>query len=111
MSFTTLLIDTCTTQRFTEGVADAYGVLVKTWSDNLTDQACRLETSPISAGKEIKVGAEVVVADNRMYIADVDITEQDRVVINSITYEVILVESFSGGLEVQHKRCWLKVVR
>ena len=111
MSFTTLLIDTCTTQRFTEGAADAYGVLVKTWANNLEDQACRLETSPISAGREIKVGAEVVVADNRIYVLDVDITEQDRVIIYGITYEVLLVESFSDGIEKQHKRCWLKTVR
>jgi len=112
LSYTSLLIHTCKTQRFTEGAADAYGTPVKTWADNLTDQDCRLEASgSMAAGREIKVGAEVVVADNRLYIGVVDITEQDRVVIDSITYEVLLVESFADSSASQHKRCWLKVVR
>ena len=110
MSFTSLLKDTCTVRRFSEGVADAYGTPAKTWAAYLTDQACRLEAST-SGGHEFKVGAEVVVADNRLYIGLVDITEQDRVVINSITYEILLVENFADAATNQHKRCWLKVVR
>ena len=112
MSFDSLLKDTCTVRRFSEGVADSYGTPVKTWADYLTGEACRLQASgSISGGQEFKVGAEVVVADNRLYIGLVDITEQDRVVINSITYEILLVENFADAATNQHKRCWLKVVR
>ena len=112
MSFTSLLKDTCTVRRFTEGAANAYGTPVKTWSNYLTDEACRLQSSgSISGGREFKVGAEVVVADNRLYIGLVDITEQDRVIIDSITYEILLVEDFADAATNQHKRCWLKVVR
>jgi len=112
MSFDSLLKDTCTVRRFSEGAPDDYGTPVKTWADYLTDQSCRMAASgPTPGGREFKVGAEVVVADNRLYIGLVDITEQDRVVINSITYEILLVENFADAATNQHKRCWLKVVR
>ncbi len=110
MSFASLLIHTCVTRRFSEGIADSYGVKVKTWADNLTSQACRLEAS-LFGGREVKVNAEVVIADYKLFIEDVDITEQDRVVISSITYEVLLVEDFADSTATHHKRCWMRVVR
>lgn len=112
MGFVDLLIHTCTTKRFAEGAAGDYGAPTKTWSDNLVNQACRLE-APAGAigGREVNVGAEVVVADHRLFIENVDITEQDLVVIGGITYEVLLVEDFCDSTSVHHKRCWLRVVR
>lgn len=38
MSYTSLLINTCTTQRFVEGAQDAYGNPTKAWVDHLTDE-------------------------------------------------------------------------
>jgi len=112
MGFVDLLIHTCTTRRFAEGAPDSYGVPTKIWTDNLTDQACRLEApAGFVGGREVKVGAEVVIADYRLFIENVDITEQDRVVINGITYEVLIVEDFSDSVSAHHKRCWLRVVR
>ncbi len=108
MSYTTLLVDTCTTQRFTEGAADSYGVPARTWADNLTDQDCRLVAMP---GTELKVGAEIVVADYKLFVQDIDIIEQDRVVSSGLTYEVLLVQDYSNGLGTHHKQCWLRISR
>ena len=108
MSFEGLLINTATVQRFTEGAADSYGTPAKTWASHLTDEPCRLVAS---SGREIKVGAEVVIADNMVFFEDVDITEQDRIVIDSITYEAILVLFRQDATGAHHKQVLVKVVR
>ena len=108
MSYTSLLIDTCTTQRFTEGAVDAYGNPALTWADYLTDEACRLVAS---SGREIKVGAEIVVADYKLFLGDVDITEQDRVVIDSLTYEILLVQDYADHTASHHKQVWMRISR
>ena len=108
MSYTSLLIHTCTTQRFTEAAGDAYGNPVLTWADNQSDIACRLTTA---SGREIKVGAELVIADYKLFVGDVDIIEQDRIVIDSLTYEVLLVEEYSDETVGHHKQIWLRISR
>ena len=108
MSYSTLLIDTCTTQRYTDGAENAYGAPVKTWADNLTDTACRLQAT---TGTELTIGAEVVVADYKLFLGDVNITEQDWVVKDSITYEVLLVSNRQDGITSHHKECLLRVSR
>jgi len=108
VAFDDLLINTCTVRRFTEGVADAYGTLDKTWADHLVDQDCRLVAS---SGREIQVGAQVVVADHALFINDADITERDRVVIDGVTYEVIMVMSRQDGVGAHHLHCFLRTVR
>ena len=108
MSYLTSFIDTCTVQRFTEGAIDGYGRPAKIWADHLTGEPCRLM---VGSGREINVGAEVVIADYKLLIRDVDITEQDRVIINRITYEVLLVSPRRGGTNVHHRECVMRVVR
>jgi len=108
MSFDTLLINTCTVKRWGTTGTDAYGNPTGTWDDHLTAQDCRLMAS---GGREVVVGAEVVIADYKLFIADVDITEQDRVVIDAITYEVLLVADRQDSTESHHKECYLRVVR
>ena len=108
MSYDSLLIDTCTIQRFTEGVVDAYGNPTLTWADHLVDEACRLTSS---SGREIKVGAELVIADYKLFLGDVDITERDRVVVGLLTYEILLVQSYADGIGDHHKQCWLRISR
>ena len=108
MSYTSLLIDTCTVQRFSEGAPDSYGNPILTWADELTDIACRLESAK---GRELKVGAEIVVADYKLFVGSVDITEQDRIVIGSNTYEILLVEDYSNGLASHHKQLWTRISR
>ena len=108
MTFATLLIDTCTVRRFTEGAQDAYGIPAKTWANHLVDEPCRVSTP---TGIEIKVGAEIVIADLLLFIGDVDVTEQDRIVLNTITHEILLVKDRQNGVGSHHKECYLRTVR
>ena len=108
MSYTSLLIQTCTVQRFTEGAFDVYGNPTLTWADYLTDQACRLVAAP---GTELKVGAEIVVADYKLFIQSIDIIEQDRVVIGGLTYEVLLVQDYADSTISHHKQVWMRISR
>ena len=107
MSYTSLLIDTCTVRRYTEGVVDDYGTPAKDWDDHV-DEDCRLEAG---AGIELTIGAELVIADYRLFLGDVDITEQDRVIIGTITYEVLLVADKQDGIDSHHKECLMRVTR
>ena len=112
MSYLSLLINTCTVQRYAEGVADDYGTPTLTWADHLTDIACRLSSgSAKTQGREIKVGAELVIADHTIFLGDVDVTEQDRIVIDSDTYEVLMVVDRKDGATSHHKECFVRVVR
>ncbi len=108
MSYTSLLIQNCKVQRFSEGIADSYGNPTLTWADHLVDEACRLVAAP---GKELKVGAEIVVADYKLFVGDIDITEQDRIVIGALTYEVLLVQNYADDTAYHHKQCWLRISR
>lgn len=108
MSFASLLIDVGTVQRNTPGVQDAYGQPTPSWAAHLTDEPCRLMAH---SGKEIQIGAEVVVANYTLFIGDVDITEQDRVIIDSVTYEILLVEDKQDGIDSHHKECEMQAVR
>lgn len=107
MSFAELLINTATIQRFTEGVADDYGNPKKIWVDQPV-QPCRLVAS---GGREIQVGAQIVIADEAVFFNDISVTEQDRVIIDSVTYEVILVLFRQDATGYHHKHCFLRTVR
>lgn len=115
MSYATLLVDICTTQRYTEGARDAAGMPAKTWADLLVDEPCRLQAGIGRgigrAGVEVKVGAKLVVADYLFFIGDVDITEQDRVIIDGATYSVVLVADKQDGVDSHHKECLMQTVR
>ena len=108
MSFDSLLINTATIQRFTEGAQDGYGNPIKTWADRVPDVSCRLVAS---SGREVKVGAEVVIADNMVFFEDIDITEQDRIVIDGVTYEAILVLFRQDATTDHHKQVYVRVAR
>lgn len=112
MSFTDMLVNSCTIQRYTEGDADAYGTKVKEWADHLTGQACRLMAGGQSGkGREVYVGAEVVIANYTLFIGDVDITEQDRIIVDSVTYEVLLVADKQDAIDSHHNECYMRAVR
>lgn len=114
MSFVSLLIDTCTVQRYTEGGADAYGIPTKTWAAHLTDEVCRLMAGTgrvSSTGIEVRLEAKVVIASYVLFIGDVDITERDRVVIGSVTYQVLAVADRQNGVGSHHKECLMDTVR
>jgi len=113
MTFTSLLVDTCTIRRNTIGAADAYGTPTASWANHLEGQACRIYgvTPSRGAGREVYIGAKLVVADKLMMIGDIDITEQDRVVSDGITYEVLMITLRQDGQGSHHNQCWLKTVR
>jgi len=98
---------------------DAYGQPVKEWgiADGLGDAPCRLMTT---RGREILVGAEVVIADYKLFLKDVTITEQDRVNVCVkdpagawvyTLYEILLVNNVQDGVDSHHKECYLRTVR
>ena len=110
MTFASLLIHICTIQRYTESLPpDGYGNPVLTWDlTYIEDEPCRLTTAK---GRELKIGAEIVVADYKLFIDSVDITEQDRVVISGLTYEILLVEDYADDSVSHHKQVWLRISR
>ena len=108
MTFSYLLLNTCTTERFTEAAAGDYGMPTKVWADNLVDEPCRLVSG---AGRSVQVGAQVVIAEYRLFLGDVDITEQDRVTVNEILYDILLVTSRQDGTHGHHRECLLRTVR
>ena len=116
MSYTSLLINSASVYRNTPGVANAYGKGADTWAvvPALSDVACRI--MPVS-GVEVKIGAEVVIADYKLFMGDVVITEQDRVYVYWGTvdawtlYEILLVKDRQDGTDSQHKELLLRTVR
>ncbi|MBA7652651.1 hypothetical protein ES703_60486 [subsurface metagenome] len=112
MAYEDLLIDTCTIQRDAVGAVTAYGYKTEDWQDEHTDEPCRLMTT---TGREVIVGAEVVVADYKLFLDDIDVTEQDRVQIVidavTVTFEILLVQNRQNGVGDHHKECLLRTVR
>jgi len=107
MSYLTLLINTCTVKRHAVTGTDAYGQPVYNWTDHLTDEPCRWSTPK---NTEIKVGAEVVIVDKQLFLGDVDITEQDRVVLDGNTYEVVSSVKRQDGTGEHHVEAFLRRV-
>ena len=108
MSLADLLINTCTVLRYDDGGIDDYGHPVKEWGDHLTEQPCRLMST---SGREINTGTEIVLANYKLFLPVVDVTERDRIVLNTVTYEVLLVSHIQDGSSAHHLECDLQVVR
>ncbi len=116
MSYTSLLINSATVWRFTTSGIDGYGQPVETWAavSALSDIACRIQSAK---GREVMVGAEVVIADYKLFLGDVILSEQDRVKVYWGTtpawyeYEILMVEDKQDGADSHHKECFLRIVR
>lgn len=117
MSYTNLLVNTATVYRYPAGGAvDAYGMPAQVFAavTELTDIACRIQSAK---GREVLVGAEVVVADYKLFLGDVELTEQDKVYVYWGTtpawyeYEILMVEDKQDGVTSHHKECFLRIVR
>jgi len=108
MTFENLLIHTCDIERFTEGLADSYGIPDKTWAVEHANEACRLVSGkPI----EIRIGQEVVIVSDQLFVGDIDVTEQDRVIIDTVTYQILAVVFRNDNSGAHHKECFLEVVK
>ena len=116
MAYADLLINWCSVYEFTEGAADGYGTPAKTWTPvaGLGDIACRI--MPVT-GVELKVGAEVVIAEYQLFLGDVTITEQNKVYVYWgtvdawVEYEILLVKDRQNGTDSHHKELLLRTVR
>ena len=114
MSYASLLINLCDILAFTEtGAFDTYGQPVKTWAFKVVggvtyeDLLCRHVTGK---GREIKVGQETHIIYDQLFLEDIDITVQDRVIIDSKTYQIIDVLFRQDGIGSHHKEAYLEIV-
>ena len=108
MTFDGLLIDTCDIQRFAEGAVDDYGHPAKTWTTLHDDEPCRHVSGK---GREVKVGQEVVIIYDELFVGDIDVTEQDRVVLDGTTYQIVAVVFRKDDIGDHHKHLFLEVVK
>ena len=108
MSYDALLTNTCTIQRYTEGTADGYGNPAKTWADLHADEPCRWS---YPKNREIKIGAEVVIAELELFLGDIDVTERDQVILNSRTYEILSAAQRQDGDGGHHVECLLRTAK
>jgi len=119
MAFADLLIHIADIKRHTQIDTDPYGNPVYSWLPPVyPNEPCRLVAS---SGREIKVGAEVVISDWKLFVdKSVVVTEQDRVdnirlastgaVVDSSTFEILLVQPRSDGVSEHHKELALQKV-
>jgi len=110
MSYTSLLINSTTILEDTGAAPDTYGNTIPDWTPvaGLVDIDCRLTAT---SGREILVGAEVVVADYKLFLEDIIITEQNRVRMGAVDYEILLVTDRQDGISSHHKELFLRTVR
>ena len=125
MAYTDLLINWVAGYRLTPGTPDAYGqpTVGESWDVivGLNDVPCRLMATK---GIEVKVGAEVVIADYKLFLParpdDENFTEQDRAYVwvrdaadawIAIWYEGLLVKNIQDGVLGHQMECLLRTVR
>lgn len=107
MSFASLLNQTATIQRQTPTVDDSGGRVEGAITE--TEIACRIR--PLSARERAMSGAEGTDVTHRMYCAACSISEADRVVVGSTTYEVEFVNRNPGGSSAHHYEVDLREYR
>lgn len=118
MSFETLLIHTCDISLLEQGDQDAYGTPAKTYTLTYESEPCRLIPTK---GREIKIGAEVVISDWKLFVDNlVNVDEQDQVsnillastggTVDDSTFEIILVQIRSDGIGGHHRSLALQKV-
>ncbi len=118
MSFDGLLIHTCDIGALSQVGADGYGNPTETWPLSYTKKECRMMST---TGREVKVGAEVMISDWKLFLPDgVIVNEQDRVSnlrlratdvgIDASTYEILLVQPRSDSADLHHKELALQKV-
>ncbi len=109
MAYLDLLVNLCTVRRYpAAGAQDAYGMPARVWADIHTNEPCRWSTP---SNREVKVGAEVVLADLQLFLGDVSVTAQDRVVLNGLTYEILSASVRQDGVGSHHVECLLRTVK
>jgi len=108
MSFDSLLLNTCKVQHFASGGTDSYGQPIKVWTVLYDNEPCRHVSGK---GREVKIGQEVVIIYDELFLNDITIDEQDRVIIDCVTYEVLSVVFRQDNVGGHHKQCYLERVK
>ena len=108
MIYSSLLIDTCEIQEFSDAGTDAYGHPIKDWTAIYEDEPCRHVSGK---GREVKVGSEVHIIYDQLFIGDLDVTAQHRVIINRLTYNIVDLLFRKDNHGDHHKQLYLEVVK
>ena len=107
MTFNSLLNNTAMVMRLQLGAADAYGHPVKVWFLHINGTPCR---QVYGKGREVLVGAEVIIIYDELFVGDIDITTWDRVIVDSQTYDIVSVVDRTDYGTAHHKQCFLQRV-
>lgn len=107
-----LLFQRCTIQRFPDdGAQDSHGKPAQVWADIATNVACRRR---VAGGAETFADEDKTATAAREIIylnRGQDITEKDRIVLESVTYDVLRVNRISAGRREHHRRVECVAVR
>lgn len=107
MSYTRLLIDNCAIERYAVTGTDEAGWPLQTWTALHASIPCRLV---FGKGTEVKVGQEVWIVHEELYVEDIDVTTQDRVLLNGALWNILDVAHYSDGIGSHHKKLFVQKV-
>lgn len=114
MTYNSLLVNLCNILAWESIRDDDYGQPEKTWPIKVVD-GISYENIPCrhvsGKGREIKVGQEVHIIYDELYIGNIDVIVQDRVFMDSETYEVVDVLFSQDGIGNHHKKLFLEIVK
>lgn len=96
MSIANYFNKTCTIYKRTLGATNEYGE--RAWTETSSNISCALQpVTRLGEGYEITEAGKTVISTHIIYCATtVDITEGDKVVIDSSTFQVLLVSDDAG---------------
>ncbi len=111
MSLASLLPQRCTVQRQTKGDAQDGGQQAIDWTtDTDTNVPCR-KSSPEAATREVTEQIAAA-ADFVIFLMPTQsIAENNRIVLENDTYEILLVQNPQSQVGAHHKKVWARVVR
>ncbi len=112
MTFASLLINTGQFERWTDGGPSEFGNPTRVYANHLVAQPCRLSLGgqkAAASGRERQNATEVTQVDAVLFCNDIDVTEHDRVTVDSALYEIVLVADRQNGTGDHHKE--LSLVR
>ena len=95
MSFKTLLNKTCIIRRLTAGAPDNLNQPTMTEADLATNVPCALMPQKTS-NREVFVDKQVVISTHVLFLEKRDITEKDKVVVDTVTYDILTVREPAG---------------
>jgi len=107
MTYQTLLIQNCDIERYSVIGEDDAGWPLQTWTTLHPSIPCRLV---FGKGTEIKVGQEVYIVHNELFLEDVDVTTQDRVLLEGDYWNIVDVGHYSDAIGPHHKKLFVQKV-